>query len=105
MEEQRKRNKSITKVQTVFQTKPHCEGSMHWDIFPAHSSSLAGSWVPPQFDITKLTDFHTNVCQVPPPLCHFGQAAACLGSGCQLFPAEQRIKSGWVMLLLLGAPF
>lgn len=59
VEEMRKRNQSIDKVQTIFQTKTHHEGfcpaPCTWDIFPAQSSSLAGSWMPPQ-----LSYFQTN---------------------------------------------
>lgn len=110
MEERRNNNKSINKVEAIFQNqKPRWRllpRSMHVGHFPTLSLHLwqtAGCLL--NLAITKLIGFHTNMCQVPWALYNFGQDVAYSASGCQLFPVEQRAKSGsnfscWVMLLL-----
>lgn len=107
MEEMRKRNKSVHKVQPIFQTKTHCESfaQLHargtFSLLTLHLWQTAGCLL--NLAVAKLTDFHTNMSQVIlARLQH-------IDSGSQLFPVEQRVKFGsnllcWVMLLL-GAPF
>ena len=75
----------------------------HFSLLGLHLRQTAGCLL--QLVLTKLTGFHTNVCQVLEALCKFGWAAAHSATSGQLFPVSRdteeqksqiRLTSCWV---------